>query len=121
MQGIAPAFIGNMSDEVGRRPALIVAFVIYIAGCIGAAFRNNYALLLVMRCVQSAGSSGTIAMSLATVSDIVTSAQRGSYTSYVQMGWMVGPAIGPVGFLLPIAVQEHTRADVVRTRSLAGY
>jgi len=69
-----------LSDESGRRPALIIAFVIYIAGCIGAAFRDNYAVLLVMRCVQSAGSSGTIAMSLATVSDIVTSAERGSYT-----------------------------------------
>ena len=96
MQGIAPSFIGNLSDETGRRPALIIAFIVYIASCIGAAFKTNYTVLLVMRCIQSAGSSGTIAMSLATVSDIVTSAERGSYTSYVQMGWMVGPAIGPV-------------------------
>ncbi|KAI0133722.1 putative MFS transporter [Xylariales sp. AK1849] len=96
VQGIAPSFIGNLSDETGRRPALIVAFIIFIAGCIGAAVKGSYALLVVMRCLQSAGSSGTIALSLATVSDIVTSAQRGSYTSYVQMGWMVGPALGPV-------------------------
>ena len=58
--------------------------------------KANYALLLVMRCLQSAGSSGTIALSLATVSDIVTSAERGRYTSNVQMGWMLGPSFGPV-------------------------
>ncbi|KAH8702307.1 major facilitator superfamily transporter [Talaromyces proteolyticus] len=96
VQGIAPSFTGNLSDETGRRPALVVTFIIYIAGCVGAAVKGNYALLFVMRCLQSAGSSGTIALSLATVSDIVTSAERGSYTSYVQMGWMVGPALGPV-------------------------
>ncbi|KAH6655376.1 major facilitator superfamily domain-containing protein [Truncatella angustata] len=96
IQGIAPSFVGNLSDETGRRPALLVSLLIFIAGSIGAAFRRNYALLLAMRCVQSAGSSGTIALSLATVSDIVTSAERGRYTSYVQMGWMLGPSLGPV-------------------------
>ncbi|KAH8596840.1 major facilitator superfamily domain-containing protein [Bisporella sp. PMI_857] len=96
VQGLAPSFIGNLSDETGRRPALILSFVIYIAGCIGAALKGNYALLMTMRCLQSAGSSGTIALSLATVSDIVTSAERGIYTSYVQMGWMLGPTLGPV-------------------------
>lgn len=52
---------------------------------------------MVTRCLQSSGSSGTIALSVATVSDIVTSAERGTYVSYVQLGWMVGPALGPVG------------------------
>ena len=88
--------MGNLSDEAGRRPALLIALVIYICGCIGAALADNYGLLFAMRCLQSAGSCGTIALSLATVSDIVTSAERGRYTSYVQMGWMLGPSLGPV-------------------------
>lgn len=96
IQGIAPSFVGNFSDEAGRRPALLISLTIYIAGCVGAAVKSNYALLFVMRCLQSAGGSGTIALSLATVSDIVTSAERGRYTSYVQMGWMLGPSLAPV-------------------------
>ncbi|RYP24497.1 hypothetical protein DL765_000517 [Monosporascus sp. GIB2] len=96
IQGIAPSFVGNLSDEAGRRPALLIALIIYIAGCVGAAVKANYALLFVMRTLQSAGGSGTIALSLATVSDIVTSAERGRYTSYVQMGWMLGPSLAPV-------------------------
>lgn len=98
IQGIAPSFVGNFSDEAGRRPALLISLLIYIAGCVGAAVKANYALLFVMRCIQSAGSSGTIALSLATVSDIVTSAERGKYTSYVQMGWMLGPSVAPVSY-----------------------
>ncbi|KAI0396781.1 major facilitator superfamily domain-containing protein [Xylariaceae sp. FL0594] len=93
---IAPSFVGNFSDEIGRRPALLISLIIYIAGSIGAAVRGNYGLLFAMRALQSAGSSGTIALSLATVSDIVTSAERGSYTSYVQMGWMLGPSLAPI-------------------------
>ncbi|KAK9770839.1 putative Major facilitator superfamily (MFS) profile domain-containing protein [Seiridium cardinale] len=90
IQGIAPSFVGNLSDETGRRLVLLIALLIYIAGCVGAALKANYALLFVMCCLQSTGSSGAVAISLATVSDIVTSAERGRYTSYVQMGWMLG-------------------------------
>jgi MFS family permease len=100
IQGIAPSFVGNLSDETGRRPALLVALVIYIVGSVLAGVKTSYGLLFGMRALQSAGSSGTIALSLATVSDIVTSAERGSYTSYVQMGWMLGPSLGPVRVFL---------------------
>jgi len=96
IQGIAPSFVGNLSDVKGRRPALLISLVIYIGGCVGAALGNSYGVLFGMRCLQSAGGSGTIALSLATVSDIVTSAERGKYSSYVQMGWMLGPSLGPV-------------------------
>ncbi|KAI9034899.1 MFS general substrate transporter [Aspergillus affinis] len=96
VQGIAPSFTGNLSDETGRRPALIICFVLYIAGSIGAAVKGRYAVLMSMRCIQAAGISGTIPLSQAIVSDIVTSAERGSYTSYVQLGWMVGPTFAPI-------------------------
>jgi MFS family permease len=70
--------------------------VIYIAANIGLAVQNTYAGLLLLRMLQSAGSSGTVALANALVSDLVTSAQRGSYISYVSMTAMIGPALGPV-------------------------
>ena len=96
VQGLAPSFIGNLSDTHGRRPALMLAFTIFIAGCLGAAFPGSYTMLVLMRCLQSAGSSGTVAIASAMVTDIVTSSQRGEYYSYVQLGAMVGPSLGPV-------------------------
>lgn len=96
VQGLAPSFIGNLSDCYGRRPALMLAFSVFIAGCLGAAYPGSYTLLVVTRCLQSAGSSGTVAIASAMVTDIVTSAQRGTYYSYVQLGGMMGFSLGPV-------------------------
>lgn len=67
-----------------------------MAANIGLAIQNTYAGLLVLRMLQSSGSSGTVALANALVSDLVTSAQRGSYISYASMGAMFGPAFGPV-------------------------
>jgi MFS family permease len=52
MQGLAPAFIGRLSDDAGRRPAYFLCFVIYIAANIGLALQNSYPALMVLRCVQ---------------------------------------------------------------------
>lgn len=95
-QGLAPSFIGSLSDETGRRPSYIVCFVIYICACLGLALQNSYAALMVLRCLQSSGSSGTVALANAVVADIATSSERGMYIGYVSMGALLGPAIGPI-------------------------
>ena len=71
-------------------------FVTYIGANIGLALQNSYAALMVLRCLQSTGSSGTVALANAVVSDIATSAERGTYIGYASMGALVGPAFGPV-------------------------
>ncbi|CAH0057338.1 unnamed protein product [Clonostachys solani] len=95
-QGIAPSFIGNFSDSYGRRPAYVICCVIYLAANIGLALQNSYAALLVLRCVQSCGSSATIALGSATAADMVTRAERGKYLGYAAMGVTLGPTLGPV-------------------------
>ena len=95
-QGLAPAFIGNLSDETGRRLPYMICFIIFIGANIGLALLQNYHTLLVLRMVQSTGSSGTVALATALVSDIVTSADRGTSFGYAQMGVTVGPAFGPI-------------------------
>ena len=56
-QGLAPTFFGDLADIAGRRPTYLIGFTIYIAACVGIACCQNYASLLVLRCVQSSGSS----------------------------------------------------------------
>ena len=46
--------------------------------------------------VQSSGSSGTVALANALISDVVTSADQGTSFGYAQMGATVGPAFGPI-------------------------
>ncbi|KAL1968564.1 hypothetical protein VTN77DRAFT_1774 [Rasamsonia byssochlamydoides] len=95
-QGIAPIFIGDFADKAGRRPAYLICFIIYIGANIGLALQNSYAALFVLRCLQSAGSSSTIALSSGVVADVSTVAERGSYMGFVTAGSLLGPSLGPV-------------------------
>lgn len=106
MQGLAPMFFGDLADQMGRRPAYFITFSIYLAANIGLALQSNYAALLVLRALQSTGSSGTIALGNAVMADIATPAERSGYISYVQAGMMVGVAIAPTigGILIQFLV-----------------
>ncbi|KAJ5679289.1 hypothetical protein N7462_007533 [Penicillium macrosclerotiorum] len=96
LQGLAPSFMGTFADAGGRRPAYIIAFAIYTAANIGLALQNSFAALLVLRCLQSAGSSGTVSFGYGVIADIATPAERGKYVGPMSAGVMVAPALGPV-------------------------
>jgi hypothetical protein len=57
--GIAPAFMGDMADQSGRRPVYALMFTLMIGANVGMAVCQSYAVLFFLRCVQSAGASGT--------------------------------------------------------------
>ncbi|KAK8172771.1 major facilitator superfamily domain-containing protein [Phyllosticta citrichinensis] len=95
-QGLAPTVFGDLADMAGRRPAFITGFVIYIAACIGIAVQHSYPALFILRCFQSTGSSSTIALGSGVVADIATSAERGTWMGWAQVGPMIGPAVGPL-------------------------
>jgi len=97
LQGLAPSFMGTFADSAGgRRPAYILAFAIYTAANVGLALQDSYAALLVLRCLQSAGSSGTVAFGYGVIADISTTAERGKYIGPMAAGALVAPAMGPV-------------------------
>jgi multidrug resistance protein len=96
MQGLAPTIFGDFADMCGRRPAYMLGFALYMAANIGIALVDSFAGLMVLRCLQSAGSSGMIALASGVAADISTSGERGKYMGWVLSGAMVGPAIGPV-------------------------
>ena len=88
-QGLAPTIFGDLADMTGRRPTYILGFIIYIGANVGLALQNNYAALLVLRCLQSTGSSGTVALGNGVVADISSSGERGKF-----MGISVDPHRG---------------------------
>ncbi|KAK7743235.1 hypothetical protein SLS53_004320 [Cytospora paraplurivora] len=96
LQGISPAVIGGFADTAGRRPAYIVCFVIYIGANIGVALCQTYAQLIVLRCLQSAGSASTVALCQAVVADTITSSERGQYMGITVLPIVLAPSLGPV-------------------------
>ena len=95
-QGLAPTIYGDLSEMVGRRPVYILGFVIFIAANVGLALLKSYPALFILRCLQSTGSSGAVALGNGVVADVSTMAERGIYMGFVVSGTMVGPAIGPI-------------------------
>lgn len=96
MQALAPLFFGDLSDQIGRRPVYMMTFTIYIAANVGLALQDNYAALMVLRALQSTGSSPTVAIGSAVVGDLTTSAERGGYIAAVQASIQFAPALAPV-------------------------
>ncbi|KAI2615325.1 MFS general substrate transporter [Hypoxylon sp. NC1633] len=95
-QGIAPSLWGPLSDVKGRRIAYLCNFLVFLGACVGLAETKNYATLIVLRCLQSAGSASTIAVGSGVIGDITTRAERGGYMGVFQAGLLVPVAVGPV-------------------------
>ncbi|KAI0830472.1 MFS general substrate transporter [Trametes gibbosa] len=98
VQGISPMFWGTLSDRWGRRPMFIGCMIVLSIACVGLALvpTNAYWLLMVLRCVQAAGSASTVALGAGVIADIAAPAERGGYFGVWGIGPMVGPCIGPV-------------------------
>lgn len=95
-QGLSPTIFGDFGDTAGRRPAFTLAFTIYLFANIGLAIQRDYTALMILRCLQSAGSSGTLALAYAVVADIASSEERGRYMGLIGAGVNFGPTVGPV-------------------------
>lgn len=64
VQGISPLFWGTLSDTVGRRQIYIYSFLVYIAANVALSFSPNYAVLLIFRGLQAAGSASTVSIGM---------------------------------------------------------
>lgn len=74
----------------------IFCYIVMTGANLGLALQNNYTALLILRMLQSAGSSGTVALANGVVGDIITSAERGTYVAFASLGGIMGPMIAPV-------------------------
>ncbi|KAF9061666.1 major facilitator superfamily domain-containing protein [Rhodocollybia butyracea] len=97
-QGISPMFFGALADAVGRRLIYATCLAILSVSCVGLALTptNAYWLLMVLRCVQAAGSTSTIALGAGVIGDIAEPYERGGFMGAYQTGPLIGPAIGPI-------------------------
>lgn len=96
VQGLAPSFMGNFADIGGRRPAYVLSFTIYLLANLGLALQDHYAALLVLRGVQSAGSSATVSIGYGVAADIASAGERGRYMGSMSAGLMTALSLGPL-------------------------
>ncbi|CCG83875.1 protein of unknown function [Taphrina deformans PYCC 5710] len=95
-QGLSPSLWGSLTDVLGRRPIYLITLVVYIGACIGLSMTDNYAELIVFRCLQSTGSASTIAIGAGVIGDMTQRRERGGYIGLYSAGSLVGNAVGPI-------------------------
>ncbi|RKO85458.1 major facilitator superfamily domain-containing protein, partial [Blyttiomyces helicus] len=95
-QGISPSFWATAAESYGRRPVYIATFLVFIIANILLAVTDTFTSLILLRCLQAAGSSTVISIGAGTIKDIATADVLGSYIGWYGIGKTMGPCIGPV-------------------------
>lgn len=94
MNAVLQLFVGTISDRYGRRPVLLVSLVVFVLATIGTMLAPNVTVFLIFRMLQALIVSA-IALSRASIRDVMDEAQAASRIGYVTMGMAVVPMIAP--------------------------
>jgi len=96
-QFFAAPLLGKWSDQIGRKPVLIISKVGTIFSYILLALSNNYLILLISRLLDGF-TGGNIGVARAYLSDISTEENRSKAMAIIgisfAIGFILGPAIG---------------------------
>lgn len=103
--------IGRASDRWGRRPFLVVGFVILVPSTLAQGLVTTPELMIVSRLIQGVAIATVFAPSMALVGDLARAGQSGTQLSMLTMAFGLGTALGPLlsgflvgyGFVVPFA------------------
>ena len=88
---------GRVSDSLGKRRLLLLGIFIFVIGSIVAILSTDLNMLIVGRIIQGLGISGLLPLSLALLTEVFPSEERGKAMG---MWSTIGPLTGVVGPIL---------------------
>jgi EmrB/QacA subfamily drug resistance transporter len=93
---------GKLGDIHGRRPMILIAIVIFLAGSALCGLAENMPQLVVFRGIQGLGAGGLIPLALATIGNIVPPRDRGRYQGLIGGTFAAASILGPLvgGFIV---------------------
>ncbi|KAI0889574.1 major facilitator superfamily-domain-containing protein [Annulohypoxylon maeteangense] len=87
---------GSVADIWGRKPIMLIAILLFLAGSLLCALSPHMDALIAGRAVQGVGASGMGTMVNVIICDTFSLRDRGLYLAITSMFWAVGSAVGPI-------------------------
>ncbi len=88
-------FFGPLSDSIGRKPAIIGGFIVFIAGCLLSLFARDFDDMLIGRLLQGLGAAGPRIVSVALVRDRFEGREMARVMSFVMTIFILVPIVAP--------------------------
>ena len=86
---------GPLSDAFGRKPVVVAALILFIAGCVLSVTADSFIILLVGRILQGVGASGPRTVSVSMVRDLYSGREMARIMSIAMTIFMIVPTIAP--------------------------
>ncbi|MEZ5088083.1 MAG: MFS transporter [Tessaracoccus sp.] len=102
---VAMPVYGVLSDRRGRKPVLMTAIVLFVAGALACAFAPSLGIFVAARVVQGLGGGGLMVGAQATLGDLISPRERGRYLGLFGVAYVVPAVAGPLvgGLLVEVA------------------
>lgn len=102
--GAGTFFVGPLADAFGRKPVILGATVVFVAGAALSWQANSLNLLLAARFLQGLGAAGPRIITMSIVRDLYSGREMARVLSFIFMIFALVPALAPsVGHLVIIA------------------
>ena len=92
---IGQIFYGPLSDFIGRRPAIILALAIFIAGSLISVASSSFDALLFSRFLQGLGAAGPKIIAVALIRDTCEGRAMARVMSFVATVFIIVPVLAP--------------------------
>ena len=87
---------GKVSDLLGRKPVLLSAILVFLAGSVVGALAGDISWLIFGRVLQGLGGGGLMILSQAAIADVVPARERGKYMGFMGAVFAVASVAGPL-------------------------
>jgi len=88
-------FYGPLSDSIGRKPAIYLGFVIFIAGSLLSMAATSFYLMLLGRLLQGIGAAGPRVVSVALIRDRFHGSEMARVMSFIMTVFILVPIFAP--------------------------
>ncbi|WDP90366.1 MAG: multidrug effflux MFS transporter [Desulfobacter sp.] len=93
--GVGQLFWGPLSDRFGRKPIILIGFIIFVAGCLLSIFASRFDTMLAGRFVQGVGAAGPRTAIVALIRDQYDGRAMARIMSAIMAIFIFVPAIAP--------------------------